>query len=151
MRKKGVLFAAIVPLGLAGWYLLRPHAPPPPQQPPAPRPVVKMDPTDDGHDDERSYVFRIPSGEPTTLTCEEARAIVDQVRAGLAYAPEQVKAVPFATSTADWLDPHGVLSLAKDAPTARAINRSAPELLADIEGKRRRGCAGALAPAAVLE
>jgi carboxyl-terminal processing protease len=62
-----------------------------------------------------------------------------------------VKTSTFATSTADWLDPHGVLSLAKDAPTARAITKSAPELLADIEGKRRRGCAGARAPAAVLE
>jgi carboxyl-terminal processing protease len=110
-----------------------------------------MDPTDDGHDDERSYVFRIPSGEPTALGCEEARAIVDQVRAGLAYAPEPVKTASFATSTADWLDPHGILSLAKDAPTARAITKAAPELLADVEGKRRRGCAGAQAPAAVLE
>ena len=152
IRKKGLLFAAFVPLGLAGWFAMR--APPP--QPgraadPAPKPVVRMDPTDDAHDDERSYVFRIPSGEPTALTCEEARAIIDQVRAGLAYAPEGVKAAAFATSTADWLDPHGVLSLAKDAPTARAITKAGSDLLADIEGKRRRDCASAQAPAAVLE
>lgn len=112
---------------------------------------AKMDPNDDSHDDERSYVFRIPSGEPTALSCEEARTIVDQVRAGLAYPPDGVPAAPFAASAADWLDPHGLLSLAKDAPTARAIARAAPELIADIEGKRRRSCESALAPGATLE
>lgn len=110
-----------------------------------------MDPSDDSHDDERSYVFRIPSGEPTSLSCEEARTIVEQVRAGLAYAPDGVVASAFASSAADWLDPHGLLSLAKDAPTARAISRAAPELIADIEGKRKRSCESALAPGATLE
>ena len=110
-----------------------------------------MDPNDDSHDDERSYVFRIPSGEPTALSCEEARTIVEQVRAGLAYAPDGVPTAAFATSAADWLDPHGLLSLAKDAPTARAMARAAPELIADIEGKRRRSCESALAPGATLE
>ncbi|CAN5924110.1 hypothetical protein BH11MYX4_BH11MYX4_25510 [soil metagenome] len=134
-----------------------------PEAPPALPPVVasaapvadaaepKMDPSDDSHDDERSYVFRIPSGEPTALSCEEARTIVDQVRAGLAYAPESVPATAFATSAADWLDPHGLLSLAKDAPTSRAIARAAPELIADLEGRRRRSCDAALAPCATLE
>src|SRR5512141_289797 len=51
---------------------------------------AKMDPNDESHDDERSYVFRIPSGEPTALSCEEARTIVEQVRAGLAYPPDGV-------------------------------------------------------------
>ena len=110
-----------------------------------------MDPTDDSHDDERSYVFRIPSGEPTALSCEEARTIVEQVRAGLAYAPESVPVPAFATSAADWLDPHGLLSLAKDAPTSRAVARAAPELIADLEGRRRGSCRAALAPGATLE
>ena len=111
----------------------------------------KMDPSDDGHDDERSYVFRIPSGEPTALTCEEARTIIDQVRAGLAYAPEGVQAATFATSAADWLDPHGLLSLAKDAPTSKAIAHAAPQLIADLEGRRRRSCESALVPGGILE
>lgn len=64
---------------------------------------AKMDPNDESHDDERSYVFRIPSGEPTALSCEEARTIVEQVRAGLAYPPDGVPSAPFATSAADWL------------------------------------------------
>lgn len=118
---------------------------------PAPSQPPRMDPGDDSHDDERSYVFRIPSGEPTSLSCEEARTVVDQVRAGLAYAPEGVQVSAFATSASDWLDPHGLLSLAKDAPTSRAVARAAPELIADIEGKRRRSCESALAPGAVLE
>ncbi|MDB4943072.1 MAG: protease [Labilithrix sp.] len=111
----------------------------------------KMDPGDDDHDDDRSYVFRVPSGEPTMLSCDEARTIVDQVRAGLAYPPGSVPTAAFATSSADWLDPHGLLSLAKDAPTARAIGRAAADLVADLEGRRKRSCDSALAPGATLE
>ena len=159
MRKSGIFVAALVPACVVGWAILRaPPAPLPalePQvMPPAittPAPVVSPALPDDNHDDERSYVFRIPSGEPTALSCEEARTIIEQVRAGLAYTPETVKAPAFAASAADWLDPHGLLSLAKDAPSAQALERAAPELLADIEGRRQRSCASALAPGAVLE
>jgi len=171
MRKKGWLALALVgavPVAVAAtWVALRvPKSLTPPTASAQPVPVAalvdagppaaeeppsRMDPLDEGHDDERSYVFRIPSGEPTSLSCEEARTIIDQVRAGLAYAPESVPAAAFATSTADWLDPHGMLSLAKDAPTARAIARAAPDLIADIESKRRRSCESALAPGATLE
>ncbi len=155
--------AGIVPIAavsaLAGSTMRTPAPAPPPIVSAAPAPPavdageaqLKMDPSDDSHDDERSYVFRIPSGEPTALTCEEARTIVDQVRAGLAYAPEGVQPPTFATSAADWLDPHGLLSLAKDAPTSKAIARAAPELIADLEGRRRRSCESALVPGAILE
>lgn len=170
MRTKRWLAVGVVPVALAtAWLSLHPISAdvrPPAPVVAAPAPVAseardagepfdpvragKMDPSDD-HDDDRSYVFRIPSGEPTALSCEEARTIIEQVRAGLAYAPEGVQVAPFATSAADWLDPHGLLSLAKDAPTSRAIARAAPELIADIEGKRRRSCESALAPGATLE
>ena len=165
MRKRIWLTTGMVPVAAAAaWVVFHGghRAPPPHVADPAlvvvSAPVAdagttlpKMDPNDDSHDDERSYVFRIPSGEPTALSCEEARTIVDQVRAGLAYAPDGVPTAAFATSAADWLDPHGLLSLAKDAPTARAMARAAPELIADIEGKRRRSCESALAPGATLE
>lgn len=157
MRKLGYSLAAAVPVGLLGWMLTRMPAP----VLPAPAPVVSAAPAPslpqvrpdapDDHDDERSYVFRIPSGEPTSLTCEEARTIVEQVRAGLAYVPEPVQGAAFSSSAADWLDPHGLLSLAKDAPTTRSLTNVAPDLIADIEGRRQRGCASANAPAAVLE
>ena len=162
MRTKRWLVVGVVPIvASAAWLSLHPIAAAPPRETrtaadaaaPAPDPshATKMDPTDDSHDDERSYIFRIPSGEPTALSCEEARTIIDQVRAGLAYAPEGVPVAPFATSAADWLDPHGLLTLAKDAPTARVIAKAAPELIADIEGKRRRSCESALGPGATLE
>jgi len=156
MRKSAWLVVGLVPVALLAWGRLRTPAPPPAVAAPppvasAPPPPPPMDASDDSHDDERSYVFRIPSGEPTALSCEEARTIVDQVRAGLAYAPEGVAAPAFATSAADWLDPHGLLTLAKDAPTSRAIAKAAPDLIADIEGRRRRGCESALGPAAALE
>ena len=165
MRKRIWLTTGMVPVAAAAaWVVFHGgHRAPPPHAADPPVVVIaapvadagttqpKMDPNDDSHDDERSYVFRIPSGEPTALSCEEARTIVEQVRAGLAYAPDGVPSAAFATSAADWLDPHGLLSLAKDAPTARAIARAAPELIADIEGKRRRSCESALAPGATLE
>ena len=164
MRNKGWIAAGAVPIAaLATWAAIHAGKPPAVVTPATPQPtaappasaaeaaMTRMDPTDDSHDDERSYVFRIPSGEPTALSCEEARTIIEQVRAGLAYAPEAVPAAAFATSAADWLDPHGLLSLAKDAPTSRAIARAAPQLIADLEGRRRGTCAAALTPGATLE
>jgi carboxyl-terminal processing protease len=111
----------------------------------------KMDPTDDGHDEDRAYVFRVPSGDPTSLSCDDARTIVAQVHAGLAYAPERVPVAAFAASASDWIDPHGLLSLAKDAPTSRAIARAASALIEEIEGRPQRACDAALVPGAVLE
>jgi carboxyl-terminal processing protease len=155
VRKLGVVAAVAVPATLVGWFIWRaPSMPVPVAAAPPPVESASAAPhdeaPDDGHDDDRSYVFRIPSGEPTALSCEEARIIVEQVRAGLAYPPESVKVSAFAASASDWLDPHGLLSLAKDAPSANALQKAAPELLADIEGRRQRSCASALQPGAVL-
>ena len=166
MQKRWII-AGIVPVAaVAASVALRARAPVPALELPpavasslsaAPSPSAaatreaRMDPSDDSHDDERSYVFRVPSGEPTALTCEEARTIIDQVRAGLAYSPESVPSALFATSAADWLDPHGLLSLAKDAPTSKAIARAAPDLIAELEGRKRRSCESALVPGGVLE
>src|SRR5438045_3385179 len=100
MRKVGYSLAAVIPAGLLGWLALRgPSAPLTTTPAPATAassaaPAASTPPHDpnDDHDDDRSYVFRIPSGDPTALSCEEARTIVEQVRAGLAYAPESVQA-----------------------------------------------------------
>lgn len=162
MRRTRWLLAVAVPTAIAGWILVRAPRPDALSERPAAaslpsassssraadKPLVRDQ--DDSHDDERSFVFRMPSGEPTALSCEEARAIIDQVRAGLAYNPEHVDAVALATGAADWIDPHGLLTLAKDAPTARAIQKSAPDLLADLEGRRQRGCSSAMVPGAAL-
>ena len=105
MRKLGYSLAAAVPIGLLGWMLTRM---PGTVLAPAPAPVASATASSslpqvrpdapDHDDDDRSYVFRIPSGEPTALSCDEARTIVEQVRAGLAYVPEPVQGGPFATS-----------------------------------------------------
>lgn len=157
MRKTDLVIAALVPVCLVGWLTLRgagskvadaPLVGPAPTAAPSPEPLSIPD---DNHDDDRSYVFRIPSGEPTSLSCDEARTIVEQVRAGLAYVPDSVRPAALASSAADWIDPHGLLSLAKDAPSVEALEKAAPELLADIEGRRQRSCASAMAPGGVLE
>jgi carboxyl-terminal processing protease len=100
-------------------------------------------PSDETDDDDRAYSFRMPSGEPTALGCGEARRIVEQVRVGLAYEPEPISAKAFADSTADWLDPHEMWALASDAPTPATIGKAAPELLAELEGRRLDECAAA--------
>ncbi|MBX3262343.1 MAG: S41 family peptidase [Labilithrix sp.] len=157
MRKAGFVVAALVPACVVGWAIL--HAPPPvpviearpPPAATAPVPPVSSSSADDGHDDERSYVFRIPSGEPTSLSCEEARTIVEQVRAGLAYTPEAVKASTFAASAADWLDPHGF----PDPREGRTFCAVAPEggagALGGRGGQEAAGLRLQMTPGAVLE
>jgi carboxyl-terminal processing protease len=157
MKRSSWLLAAAVPLALVGWVMTRtprvaaPAVPAPPVASAKVAPPSSMPSDDQDHDDDRSYVFRMPSGEPTALSCDEARTVVEQVKSGLAYTPEGVPAGPFAASTADWLDPHGLLSLAKDAPTTAAITKVGAALIADIEGRRQRGCSSALGPGAALE
>jgi carboxyl-terminal processing protease len=160
MRRRGWFVAIATPVALAGWIALRARPQALTEGAASARSASVADAgaagvttppdQDDGHEDERSFVFRMPSGEPTALSCEEARTIVEQVRAGLAYAPDSVDASALASGAADWLDPHGLLTLAKDAPTARAIQKVAPELIADLEGRRQRGCAAAMGPGTAL-
>lgn len=160
MRLRSWFLSVAVPVALTGWIVARSPRPStlgesaataaPPATPATREGAAKTKVDDDGHDDERTFVFRMPSGEPTALSCEEARAIIDQVRSGLAYPPDGVDPSALASGTADWIDPHGLLTLAKDAPTTRAIQKAAPELLADLEGRRQRACASALAPGNAL-
>jgi carboxyl-terminal processing protease len=153
-RNAAIAVALAVPVGAMGYLIWRVPAAPPVD---VTQPLASgstsgpPEPPDDDHEDDRSYVFRMPSGEPTMLTCDEARTIVEQVRAGLAYPPEAVRPAALATSAADWLDPHGLLSLAKDAPTTRALDKASGDIVGDIEGRRQRACASALTPGAVLE
>jgi len=104
---------------------------------------------DDHSDDDRAFVFQMPSGKPTMLTCAQARAIIGQVRAGLAYAPDAVAADAFAASVADWMDPHGLLSMAPDAPTSDALRGAAARIVPELEGSQA-GCGSMLQPASVV-
>ncbi|MBL8609965.1 MAG: hypothetical protein JNL38_21700 [Myxococcales bacterium] len=95
------------------------------------------DAADVEHDEEpRTISFRMPTGEPSALSCDEARLIVAQVRDLLAYEPRPVAKKAFAESTVDWLDPHGLWALSTDAPTKRAFDAVSSDLLRELEGKR---------------
>ena len=75
------------------WLAVRATAPRPVPVTIAPAaPTAAPPEADEPDEDTRSYSFRLPSGEPTMLGCSEARRIVEQVRAGLAYEPEAVAA-----------------------------------------------------------
>lgn len=75
----------------------------------------------------------MPSGAPTALDCDEARRIIGQARASLASPPPAVDAVKLGEAAADWLDPHGLWSVAPDAPAGPTLRRLSAELLAEIE------------------
>lgn len=94
----------------------------------------------------------LPTGAPTALGCDEARAIVAQARTSLAANPSPVDAAKFAEATSDWLDPHGLWSVAPDAPVGATVRREAARLLAEIQEPPGAGpCAAALMIGADLE
>jgi carboxyl-terminal processing protease len=86
--------------------------------------------------DEPSTVERplkVPSGDPPRLRCDQARAIVAEVRRRLPVEPPRVSPALFADLWADWFDPHGLWSGAPDAPLAGAARARASALLAEVE------------------
>jgi carboxyl-terminal processing protease len=101
-------------------------------------------------DDARSHAFRVPTGQPPSLGCDAARAIVAQAREQLGYPPEVVEARALADAAADWLDPYGLWSVAPDAPLANLFERRSGALLADLEGRGSRDCDSARALGASL-
>src|SRR5207244_8464997 len=103
---RNLAWVSVGAVALGGLWLASRVAPPSPVPVAAPQPSTALAPTDEPDEDTRSYSFRLPSGEPTALACGEARRIVEQVRAGLAYEPDPVSPRAFGESAADWLDPH---------------------------------------------
>jgi carboxyl-terminal processing protease len=134
--------ALLAGAGVIGTRALRPHesAPPPPK---APESARAFDAGIEDEDEERAYAFRLPSGEPAAVSCEDARKIIAQVRTSLAYDPEPVVPKALAAGTADWLDPHGLWSAATDAPTGDALESRGGELLSELEGRTGGDCKAA--------
>lgn len=95
-------------------------------------------------------LFTLPSGALAELSCEDARRVVAQVRASLAYLPERPRPRRLSEALVDWIDPHGLLALADDAVTAPALEIAAAPLLADLESTRPRSCDAAARPARFL-
>jgi carboxyl-terminal processing protease len=75
----------------------------------------------------------MPTGDPTALDCDEGRTVVQQARTGLAGPVAPVDAAKFAAAANDWLDPHGLWSVAPDAPIGALLRRNADRLLAELE------------------
>ncbi len=112
----------------------------------APAPSAEMN--EEG--DDEAHAFRAPSGEPSGIRCEAARAIVAQTRRHLAYEPRSPQARALADATADWLDPHGLWSAAPDSPVDDALVRRARELLRELEGSASSDCPSAREVGATL-
>ncbi len=94
----------------------------------------------------------LPTGAPTSLGCDQGRAIVAQARTTLAAPPLQVDPAKFAEATSDWLDPHGLWSVAPDAPPGAALRREAGALLDEIQAPAGSGgCDAALRIGSELE
>jgi carboxyl-terminal processing protease len=87
----------------------------------------------DAYDPAADRRLTMPTGAPTTLECDEGRRIVAQARTSLAAAPPVIDAARFGDAAADWLDPHGLWSVAPDAPAGPLLRKSAAELLAELE------------------
>lgn len=93
-----------------------------------------------------------PTGAPTSLGCDQARAIVAQARTTLAAPPLRVDPAKFAEATSDWLDPHGLWSVAPDAPAGAALRRDAAALLDELQAPTGSGpCEAALRIGGELE
>jgi carboxyl-terminal processing protease len=93
----------------------------------------------------QGYAFLAPTGQPSSLTCEQAHRIVRQARAALAYEPGPVAPGALAAAAADWLDPHGLWSAAPDSPIPAALDQHAEALLHELEEADLSGCSAARA------
>lgn len=103
-------------------------------------------------DGELDRAVLLPTGEPTSLSCDDARQIVAQARATIAAPALTVDSAKFAEATADWLDPHGMWSVAPDAPPGPSVRRAAERLLAELEAAPGSGpCRAALEVGAELQ
>lgn len=88
----------------------------------------------------------LPAGEAPALECDQARRIITQARSMLATPASEVDRGRFAEATSDWLDPHGLWSVAPDAPVRDVLKSVGSALLDEIEKPPGSGeCKAALA------
>ncbi|MBL8740777.1 MAG: hypothetical protein JNK04_06780, partial [Myxococcales bacterium] len=104
------------------------HAPPAP----APAPEVA-----DACVEGRGLVF--PTGQLPSLTCDQARKVIAQARKLLATPAEPIDSARFAAATSDWLDPHGLWSVAPDAPVSPVLRKVAVRMIQDLEASPGSG------------
>ncbi|MBK6519724.1 MAG: hypothetical protein IPM79_35240 [Polyangiaceae bacterium] len=75
----------------------------------------------------------LPTGDAPALSCDQARRVVAQARGMLATPAPAVDPKRFVGATSDWLDPHGMWSVAPDAPIQAALTAVGPTLVAELE------------------
>lgn len=75
----------------------------------------------------------VPTGAPTSLQCDEARTIIAQARSSIAALTPAIEPAKFAEATSDWLDPHGLWSVAPDAPVGSVLRQEGEPLLSEIQ------------------
>lgn len=141
-RRVALHAAAFLAASVAGLTLLLRD---PPTQPPAARrmpawrsPAAEGEcaraPGSDACDTgEGDRPLQLPTGDATAIACDDARQVVAQARAMLAAPVSPIDPVRFAAATADWLDPHGLWSVAGDAPAGALVRASGAALLAEIQ------------------
>ncbi|MFO0588652.1 MAG: S41 family peptidase [Polyangiaceae bacterium] len=154
MRAKTALGSALAAALVLSALLVRrgpaePSPAPAGSAPPPGAPLIVEAPDDRTDSGDRRLTM--PTGAPTMLTCDEGRRIVSQARTSLAGTPPPVDAEKLGEATADWLDPHGLWSVAPDTPAGPAIKRAAADLLAELEAPVGSGpCKAALAVGGTL-
>ena len=136
------------------------EGPPPARAPSAPAPSVaitsdpdaqRCDAPADHCDMASDRRLAMPTGAPTMLECDEGRRIVSQARSSLAALAPPIDPAKFGEATADWLDPHGLWSVAPDAPAGPLLQKVAAELLVELEAPAGSGpCRTALAVGSTL-
>jgi carboxyl-terminal processing protease len=84
----------------------------------------------------------IPTGAPPRLSCASTRALIDDVLARLAAAPDPIPAAQLKTydrnladATLDWADPHGLWTASPDSPLVPVLRARASKLRAVLDGK----------------
>ena len=77
--------------------------------------------------------LQVPTGAPTALGCDDARSIVAQARTAIAAPAAAIEPAKFAEATSDWLDPHGLWSVAPDAPVGSSLRQEGESLLVEIQ------------------
>lgn len=75
----------------------------------------------------------VPTGSPTALGCDDARSVVAQARHAIAAPAAAIEPSKFAEATSDWLDPHGLWSVAPDAPVGPSLRHEGENLLAELQ------------------
>jgi len=74
------------------------------------------------------FQFRVPSGNPSEVSCAQLQTIIHQVDDTLAYTPDDVEGGELVDATLDWIDPHGLWGIAEDAPLGDFLSQRKEDL-----------------------